>query len=135
SEGIGGEGGLDKVAQVAAVAEEMLAPLVDQYEQVGDVRIAGAFIGIEFVTDRETIAPAPNFHRQVHHALLNRGVLGITQWGKWVYRLQPALNMRAELSRGSCEQICEAIAEVAQRPPAEPQILDRWQGELRRSRG
>ena len=129
------EGALENVAQLAAVAEQMLTPLVDEYEQVGDVRIAGAFIGIEFVTDRDTIAPAPNFHREVHRALMRRGVLGITQWGKWVYRLQPALNMPVDLFRWSCEQVCEAIAEVAQRPPAEPQILDRWQGELRRSRG
>ena len=63
------ENALDNVAQLAAIAEEVLAPMVDQYEQVGDVRIAGAFIGIEFVTDRDTIAPAPAFHREVHHEL------------------------------------------------------------------
>ena len=129
------ERALENVAQLESIAEEMLTPLVGQFEQVGDVRIAGAFIGIEFVTDMETIAPAPAFHREVHHELLRRGVLGITQWGKWVYRMQPALNMPPELFRWSCEQVCEAIAEVSKRPPAEPQILDRWAGEIRRTRG
>jgi hypothetical protein len=62
-------------------------------------------------------------------------VLGITQWGKWVYRMQPALNMPEELFRWSCEQVCEAITEVSKRPPAEPQILDRWDGKVRRARG
>jgi 4-aminobutyrate aminotransferase-like enzyme len=129
------EQALDNVATLAAIAEELLTPMVDEHEQVGDVRIAGAFIGIEFVTDRETIAPAPAFHRDVHQALLRRGVLGITQWGKWVYRMQPALNMPPDLFRWSCEQVREAVAEVARRPPEEPQILDRWQGENRTARG
>jgi 4-aminobutyrate aminotransferase-like enzyme len=109
--------------------------MVDQYEQVGDVRIAGAFMGIEFVTDRDTIAPAPAFHREVHHELMRRGVLGITQWGKWVYRMQPALNMPPELFRWSCDQVRDAVDEVSRRPPKEPQILDRWQNESRRVRG
>ena len=83
-------------------------------------------IGIEFVKDKVSIAPAPAFHRAVHQAALRRGVLAITQWGKWVYRLQPALNMPPELFRWSCRAIADAIAEVAADPPAEPaSILDR----------
>ncbi len=129
------ERALENVARLESIADEMLTPLVGQFEQVGDVRIAGAFIGIEFVTDMDTIAPAPAFHRDVHQELLRRGVLGITQWGKWVYRMQPALNMPEELFRWSCEQVCEAITKVSKRPPAEPQILDRWDGKVRRARG
>ena len=129
------EGALENVARLAAIADEVLTPMVGEHEQVGDVRIAGAFIGIEFVADRDTIAPAPAFHRAVHRALLRRGVLGITQWGKWVYRMQPALNMPPDLFRWSCEQVRDAVAEVSRRPPEEPQILDRWQGENRRARG
>ena len=129
------EHALENVARLAAIADEMLTPMIGEHEQVGDVRIAGAFIGIEFVADRDTIAPAPAFHRAVHHALLRRGVLGITQWGKWVYRMQPALNMPPELFRWSCEQVRDAIDEVSRNPPKEPQILDRWQDENRRARG
>ena len=61
----------------------------------------------------------------MHQALLTRGVLGITQWGKWIYRLQPALNMPLDLFRWSCGQVAEAIAEVAAAPPAEFSVLDR----------
>ena len=90
------------------------------------MRAAGALIGIEFVKDKTSIAPAPAFHRAVHHAALRRGVLAITQWGKWVYRLQPALNMPPELFRWSCRAIADAVAEVAAHPPTEPvSILDR----------
>ncbi|MFI5393165.1 MAG: aspartate aminotransferase family protein [Myxococcota bacterium] len=117
---------LANVREIEAIAHEELAPLVARYEQVGDVRAAGALIGIEFVKDKATIAPAPAFHRAVHQAALRRGVLAITQWGKWVYRLQPALNMPPELFRWSCRAIVDAIAEVAADPPAEPaSLLDR----------
>ena len=110
---------LANVREMERVALEVLGPLVDRYEQVGDVRAAGGLIGVEFVTDMETIAPAPNFQLAVHHAALRRGVLGITQEGKWVYRLQPALNQPIELFRWSCERVAEAIEEVSANPPAE----------------
>ena len=117
---------LANVREIEAIALAELGPLVERYEQVGDVRAAGALIGIEFVKDKATIAPAPAFHRAVHQAALRRGVLAITQWGKWVYRLQPALNMPPELFRWSCRAIADAVAEVASDPPAEPaSILDR----------
>jgi 4-aminobutyrate aminotransferase/4-aminobutyrate aminotransferase/(S)-3-amino-2-methylpropionate transaminase len=111
---------------IEAIADEELGPLVERVEQVGDVRAAGALVGIEFVQDKASIKPAPAFHRAVHLAALERGVLGITQWGKWVYRLQPALTMSPELFRWSCRQIVAAIEEVAADPPSEPpSILER----------
>jgi 4-aminobutyrate aminotransferase-like enzyme len=117
---------LANVRELEAIALAELGPLVERHEQVGDVRAAGALIGIEFVKDKTSIAPAPAFHRAVHHAALRRGVLAITQWGKWVYRLQPALNMPPELFRWSCRAIADAVAEVAAHPPTEPvSILDR----------
>jgi 4-aminobutyrate aminotransferase-like enzyme len=119
-DGILEENVLANVATIERIALEELTPLVERIPQVGDVRAAGALIGVEFVKDRETIAPAPAFHRAVHMAALRRGVLGITQWGKWVYRMQPALNMPAELFRWSCRALAEAIEEVAADPPPEP---------------
>jgi 4-aminobutyrate aminotransferase-like enzyme len=110
---------LANVREMERVALEVLGPLVERYEQVGDVRAAGGLIGVEFVTDMETIGPAPAFQIAVHHAALRRGVLGITQPGKWVYRLQPALNLPMELFRWSCERVADAIDEVSAAPPAE----------------
>ena len=111
---------LDNVAAIERVALEELMPLVDRIPQVGDVRAAGALIGVEFVRERGSIAPALAFHRAVHQAALRRGVLGITQWGKWVYRMQPALNMPIDLFRWSCRALADAIEEVAADPPPEP---------------
>jgi 4-aminobutyrate aminotransferase-like enzyme len=108
---------------IEAAAHEELDPLVERFEQVGDVRASGALIGIEFVRDRASLDPAPAFHRAVHLGALRRGVLGITQWGKWVYRLQPALTMPLDLFRWSCARIAEAVEEVAASPPPEPASL------------
>ncbi len=129
------EDALENARDLARIAHEELDQLVARHEQVGDVRVAGAWVGIEFVTDKRTIAPAPAFHAAVHQASICRGVLGITQWGKWVYRLQPAINMPPELFRWSCRQVAEAIAEVAAQPPAEPGLLARYDDGLRRRTG
>jgi 4-aminobutyrate aminotransferase-like enzyme len=117
---------LDNVAELERITVAELGPLVDEVEQVGDVRVAGALIGIEFVQDKQGIAPAPAFQYAVHQASLRRGVLGITQWGKWVFRLQPALNMPPELFRWSCRQVADAVREVAKNPPPESaKLIDR----------
>jgi 4-aminobutyrate aminotransferase-like enzyme len=118
---------------LADIAREELGGLPERIEQVGDVRAIGAWVGIEFVTDRQSITPAPAFHADVHQALVRRGVLGITQWGKWVYRMQPALNMPPELFRWSCRQVVTAVEEVASAPPAEPGLLDRYSDGRRRT--
>jgi 4-aminobutyrate aminotransferase-like enzyme len=114
---------LSNVAAIEAIAHAELEPLVEEIVQVGDVRTAGALMGIEFVTDPESIKPAPAFHRAVHQGALARGVLGITQWGKWVYRLQPALTMSPGLFEWSCRAVADAIREVAADPPDEPPSL------------
>lgn len=119
-------GALDNAMRHEAIALEELAPAVERHAQVGEVRAAGAFVGIEFVQDAETLRPAPAFHREVHLAAVRRGILGITQWGKWIYRLQPAIDMPEDLFRWSCRQIVDAIDEVAADPPAESaSLLDR----------
>jgi 4-aminobutyrate aminotransferase-like enzyme len=82
-------------------------------------------IGVEFVQDGATLRPAPAFHRAVHRAAVRRGVVGITEWGKWVYRLQPAIDMDPDLFRWSCRTVVDAIHEVREDPPPEaPHLLD-----------
>ena len=119
-------GALENAMRLEAIALEEFAPAVERHAQVGEVRAAGAFVGIEFVQDAETLRPAPAFHRDVNLAAVRRGILGITQWGKWIYRLQPAIDMPEDLFRWSCRQIVDAIDEVAADPPAESaSLLDR----------
>jgi len=112
-------GVLENARTLERVFLDTLAPLRDTVPQVGDLRACGAMAAIEFVQDRQSLAPAPAFQFAVHHAALRRGVLGISQRGKWHLRLQPALTMPEAVFRDSCERIAEAILEVAQQPPAE----------------
>jgi 4-aminobutyrate aminotransferase-like enzyme len=117
---------LANVARLEEIARRLLVPLTNEVEQVGDVRMLGAFIGVEFVTDKQSIRPAPEFHRVVHQEAVRRGVLGVTQLGKWVYRLQPALTMPTDLFEWSVQTIADVIREVAASPPREaPSLLER----------
>lgn len=123
---------LANVRQLEQIFLAEMRPLVDQVEQVGDVRAVGALAALEFVQDKETIRPAPNFQVAVYQAALRRGVLGITQRGKWHLRLQPALTMPPEVFRDSCRRIKDAVLEVAADPPAESaRVLDSVAGSSR----
>jgi len=104
---------LENVAQLDAVARAELGPLVQRFPQVGDVRVQGAWAAIEFVTDPVTIAPDAAFQAAVHRAAVRRGVLGISEEAKSVYRMQPALTMEPELLRWSCRQVAAAVEETA----------------------
>jgi 4-aminobutyrate aminotransferase-like enzyme len=110
---------LENVQTLEEVFLSELRPLLDDVEQVGDVRAVGALAALEFVQDAATIRPAPRFQVAVHQAALRRGVLGITQRGKWHYRLQPALTMPPEVFRDSCRRVRDAVLEVAADPPQE----------------
>jgi 4-aminobutyrate aminotransferase/4-aminobutyrate aminotransferase/(S)-3-amino-2-methylpropionate transaminase len=112
-------GVLENARRLEAIFLETMTPLKAQIEQVGDVRAVGAMAAIEFVRSKASHAPAPAFQFAVHHAALRRGVLAISQRGKWHLRLQPALTMPADLFAHSCGLIAEAIREVAADPPAE----------------
>ncbi len=102
-----------------------LTPLKSQIEQVGDVRAAGAFAALEFIQDKTSHRPAQAFQRAVHQACMRHGVLGISQVGKWHFRLQPAITMTPSVFRDSCQRIADAIHEVARKPPREsPTTID-----------
>jgi 4-aminobutyrate aminotransferase/4-aminobutyrate aminotransferase/(S)-3-amino-2-methylpropionate transaminase len=112
-------GVLENARTLERIFFDEMRPLASEIEQVGDVRAAGALMALEFVQDRRTLRPAQAFQRSVHQACLRHGVLGISQVGKWHYRLQPALTMTPEVFRDSCARIRAAVQEVARRPPVE----------------
>jgi 4-aminobutyrate aminotransferase/4-aminobutyrate aminotransferase/(S)-3-amino-2-methylpropionate transaminase len=123
---------LGNVRRLEEIFLEEMLPLVDEVEQVGDARAVGALAAVEFVQDKATIRPAPAFQVSVHHAAVRRGVLGITQRGKWHLRLQPALTMPPEVFRDSCERLKGAVREVAANPPLESdRVLDAVAGSAR----
>ena len=116
-------GVLENARALERIFLEVLGPLKDEIEEVGDVRAVGAMAAVEFVRHKDSNEPAPAFQFAVHQACLRRGVLGISQRGKWHLRLQPALTMPEALFRVSCETLADAIRAVAKAPPAERATL------------
>jgi 4-aminobutyrate aminotransferase-like enzyme len=69
-----------------------LAPFVDDYPFVGEVRGRGLFLAIELVRDKKTKEPlAPTVTRRIYDACVARGLLAMTYTAR--VRLQPALTI------------------------------------------
>jgi 4-aminobutyrate aminotransferase / (S)-3-amino-2-methylpropionate transaminase / 5-aminovalerate transaminase len=71
---------------------ERLTTLADQYEVIGDIRGPGLFIGIDFVVDRKTKAPATEACQKAWEFAIDHGL--ITQFGGYsgnVYKFKPPL--------------------------------------------
>jgi 4-aminobutyrate aminotransferase-like enzyme len=110
------EGLLERAVRLEQVAREVLGSLTSRYELVGDVRIKGLYIAVEFVLDRETKEPAVDVARRVHAACVRRGLANIYDDGMWLVRWQPALTMPEEMLRRAGEILEEAIVEVSASP-------------------
>lgn len=95
-----------------AIALDRLVPLADRYEIVGEARVKGLYIGVEFVRDRDTKEKAVEEARAVHFKCLERGIVGIYDRGMHVVRWQPALSMPEALFERACDLLEGSIAEV-----------------------
>lgn len=98
---------LPTVRRLEEIGHEMLDPLFDRYEVVGDVRLFGVYWAIEFVKDRETKQRWPEFQRQFEHETMNRGL--VAQTGESTYKMLPPYTIPEEDLRRGCELIEEAI--------------------------
>lgn len=104
------EGVLENVRALHDVAVEVLVPLVDRYEQVGDVRVQGCFIGLELVTDKESQGRAPDLQEGLADAILRRGIL--VDSSTTSINIQPSLVMDPDALRSALGIVCEVVAEV-----------------------
>ena len=85
------EGGL--MARAATLGERLLAgvrQLAERHASVGDVRGRGLMLGLEFVADRATRAPAPEVAHELVQRAFRRGLL-ILGAGVSTVRLAPPL--------------------------------------------
>ncbi|NPA25978.1 MAG: aminotransferase class III-fold pyridoxal phosphate-dependent enzyme [Chloroflexi bacterium] len=103
---------LDNVAELERIAREVMLPWRTRYALVGDVRIKGTYIAVEFVRDRARKTPAPEEAAAIHRRAVAKGLVAIYEWEIWWIRLLPALNMPPELFRHGLALLEEAIAEV-----------------------
>jgi 4-aminobutyrate aminotransferase-like enzyme len=101
---------LEGVRGLEEAARTSLLPLQERYEPIGDVRVVGCFIAIEFVKDRTTKERDPELMQRVAEACIRRGLLGDASTTS--FNLQPSLVMPPELMQRAAEIVDEAIAEA-----------------------
>ncbi len=104
------EGVLANVRALHEVSVEVLTPLVERYEQVGDVRVQGCFVGIELVDDKASKARAPELQEAIAAAILARGVL--VDSSTTSINVQPSLVMDPAALRSALTLVCDAVDEV-----------------------
>jgi 4-aminobutyrate aminotransferase-like enzyme len=80
---------LENVLALEEAGRRTLGTLPERYEVVGDVRIKGCFMGVEFVKDRQTKERALDFQEEVAKECIRRGIFGDSS--STSYNIQPSL--------------------------------------------
>jgi len=104
------EGGLvENSRKVGAYLEAGLRNLQEKYDVIGDVRGMGMMLGVEFVTDKETLKPDAELRDRIEMACFNRGLI-ILGCGANSIRWSPPLILAKEHVDVALEIFDEAIA-------------------------
>lgn len=104
------QGGLvDNAATVGDYLKAGLDKLKDKYECIGDVRGLGLMLGVEFVTDRETLKADPELRDRIEMACFERGLI-ILGCGTSTIRWSPPLILSKENVDVALEIFDQAIA-------------------------
>ena len=101
---------LGNVRAIETAAVEGLGALQDKYDAIGDVRVKGAYLSVEFVKDRETKERAPELQDAVARACLERGLIADSSTTS--YNIQPSLITPVEVIRQAVKILDDAIASV-----------------------
>jgi 4-aminobutyrate aminotransferase-like enzyme len=101
---------LGNVRALHRVAHAKLSPLVEQLPQVGDVRVQGAFVGVELVVDKVTKERATALQDAVAAGCLRRGVLVASSTTS--FNIQPSLAMSPEAYAEALDRVILAIEEA-----------------------
>ena len=103
------EGGLvENSRSVGAYLEAGLNNLKEKYEVIGDVRGLGMMLGVEFVTDKETLKPDAELRDRIEMACFNRGLI-ILGCGSNTIRWSPPLVLAKQHVDVALEIFDEAI--------------------------
>jgi 4-aminobutyrate aminotransferase len=93
---------------VGAYLEAGLNNLKEKYEVIGDVRGLGMMLGVEFVTDKETLKPDAELRDRIEMACFNRGLI-ILGCGSNTIRWSPPLVLAKQHVDVALEIFDEAI--------------------------
>jgi len=104
------EGGLvNNSREIGSYLEFGLNKLKEKYDVIGDVRGLGMMLGVEFVTDKKTLAPAPELRDKIEYACYERGLI-ILGCGANTIRWSPPLVLSKENVDVALAIFDEAIA-------------------------
>jgi 4-aminobutyrate aminotransferase/(S)-3-amino-2-methylpropionate transaminase len=107
------EGLVENSRAVGEVLRAELAPFVERYPFVGEVRGRGMFLAIELVRDKATREPLPAaVTRAIFDLCVQRGLLAMTYAPR--VRLQPALTLDAATARNAAGLLREVFDRVAE---------------------
>ena len=108
------EGGLvENSKNVGAYLEEGLRKLQAKYDVIGDVRGYGMMLGVEMVTDKQSLKPAPELRDKIEYACYERGLI-ILGCGNNSIRWSPPLILSKENVDVALQLFDEAIADSIQ---------------------
>jgi 4-aminobutyrate aminotransferase len=99
---------IENSAEVGAYLQAGLRRLMDKHDCIGDVRGLGMMIGVEFVTDRASITPAPELRDRIERACYERGLI-ILGAGANTIRWSPPLILTRENADVAIEIFDDAI--------------------------
>ncbi|HEY0322368.1 MAG TPA: acetyl ornithine aminotransferase family protein [Pyrinomonadaceae bacterium] len=98
-------------ASVGAYLQEGLRKLMSKHDCIGDVRGLGMMIGVEFVTDKDSMTPDPEKRNRVEYACYERGLI-LLGAGYNTIRWSPPLILTREHADVALEIFDEAITAV-----------------------
>lgn len=101
---------LGNVLRLEEVAHRMLDPLLDRFDVVGDVRIKGTYIAVEFVGDRTTKTRVPQFQHAVEMECVRRGLVVIPDGAS--FRVLPSLTMPPDVFSSGMQIVIDSIEAV-----------------------
>ncbi|MFT4133032.1 aspartate aminotransferase family protein [Labrys sp. (in: a-proteobacteria)] len=103
------EGLIENARDVGRYLRDSLREIANRHLAIGEVRGAGLFIGLEFVTDRESKTPAPETASAMINGLRERGVL-IGAAGAYgnTLKIRPPLCFRREHADAFVDH-CDAV--------------------------
>ena len=103
----------ENALMVGTQLRDGLNALAREHELIGDVRGSGLFLGVEFVKDRESRAPAPEEASRVVNGMRDRGVL-ISHTGPQnnVLKIRPPMVCSRENADLLLARLEECLAEV-----------------------
>jgi len=105
------EGGLvDNSREIGAYLETGLNKLKEKYDCIGDVRGLGMMLGVEFVTDKQSLKPDADLRDRIEMACFNKGLIILGCGGNSI-RFSPPLILAKEHVDVALEIFESAIAE------------------------